>query len=126
MKKNMLIATCSFLFTHCQPNEKYRTTIQQSGGYRYESVTNDPTNTRIYTLDNGLKVYLSKLDNSPRIQTFTVIKAGSKNDPANNTGLAHYLEHMMFKGTDQFGTKNYSEEKVLLDSIESLFNHYGN
>lgn len=125
MKKNMLIATCIFLFTHCQPNEKYRTTIQQSGGYSYESVTNDPTNTRIYTLDNGLKVYLSKLDNSPRIQTFTVIKAGSKNDPANNTGLAHYLEHMMFKGTDQFGTKNYSEEKVLLDSIESLFNHYG-
>lgn len=75
------------LFLQCQPNNDHSTQFQTSNGYRYETVTNDPTNTRIYTLDNGLKVYLSRYEDSPRIQVFTAIKAGGKNDPANNTGL---------------------------------------
>ena len=54
---------------------------------------------RIYTLKNGLKVYLSVNKDAPRIQTYIAVKAGSTYDPADNTGLAHYLEHMMFKGT---------------------------
>ena len=60
----------------------------------------------IYTLDNGLKVYLSVNNEKPRIQTYIAVRTGSKNDPAETTGLAHYLEHLMFKGTNHFGTIN--------------------
>ena len=90
----------------------------------YEFVENDPLNARIYTLDNGLKVYLSSYDDAPRIQTSIAIKAGSKNDPADATGLAHYLEHMLFKGTDKYGSLDYNQEKVLLDKIEDLYEEY--
>ena len=90
----------------------------------YEFVENDPLNARIYTLDNGLKVYLSSYDDAPRVQTSIAIKAGSKNDPADATGLAHYLEHMLFKGTDKYGSLDYKQEKVLLDKIEDLYEEY--
>ena len=90
----------------------------------YEFVENDPLNARIYTLDNGLKVYLSSYDEAPRVQTSIAIKAGSKNDPADATGLAHYLEHMLFKGTDKYGSLDYKQEKVLLDKIEDLYEEY--
>ena len=72
----------------------------------YESVPNDPMKTRIYTLDNGLKVYISVNKEKPRIQTYIAVRTGSRNDPAETTGLAHYLEHIMFKGTDKFGNSN--------------------
>ncbi|MDL2239541.1 insulinase family protein [Bacteroidales bacterium OttesenSCG-928-K03] len=94
--------------------------------YPYETVKNDPLNTRIYTLDNGLKVYMSVNDEQPRIQTYITVKVGGKNDPAETTGLAHYFEHLMFKGTEQFGTQNYEAEKPLLDEIERLFEVYRN
>jgi predicted Zn-dependent peptidase len=90
----------------------------------YETVAGDPMNTRIYTLKNGLKVYLSVYKNEPRIQTYIAVKAGSKNDPADATGLAHYLEHMLFKGTDKFGTKDFAKEKPLIDKIEALYEVY--
>ena len=77
----------------------------------YESVPNDPMKTRIYTLDNGLKVYISVNKEKPRIQTYIAVRTGSRNDPAETTGLAHYLEHIMFKGTDKFGTSNYEAER---------------
>jgi zinc protease len=92
--------------------------------YNYTFVPGDPMDTRIYTLDNGLKVYLSRYTDAPRIQVLVPVKAGGKFDPAENTGLAHYLEHMMFKGNDQFGSIDWPAEKVLLDSIENMFNHY--
>ena len=66
----------------------------------YEEVKGDPLKARIYTLENGLKVYLTYYDDAPRIQTNIAVRAGSKNDPENATGLAHYLEHMLFKGTE--------------------------
>ena len=93
--------------------------------YDYKTVEGDPMNTRIYTLDNGLKVYLSVNREEPRIQTYIAVRVGAKNDPAENTGLAHYFEHLMFKGTEQFGTQNYALEKPLLDSIEAKFEYYG-
>jgi len=93
-------------------------------GYKYEEVTNDPTQTRIYTLNNGLKVYLSVNKDEPRAMSFIATHAGSVNDPAETTGLAHYLEHMMFKGTANFGTSNWSAEKPLLDSISNLFEQH--
>lgn len=92
--------------------------------YKYISYPNDPLQTRIYTLDNGLTVYLSKNNKEPRIYTAIPVKAGSKNDPADATGLAHYLEHMLFKGTDKFGTKNYVQEKIYLDQIYALYEQY--
>jgi len=92
--------------------------------YKYESVPNDPLNARIYTLDNGLKVYLTVYKDAPRIQTLIPVLVGGKNDPADNTGLAHYFEHLMFKGTKQFGTVDYETEKPYLDKIEDLFEVY--
>jgi predicted Zn-dependent peptidase len=53
-----------------------------------------------------------------------VTKAGSKNDPSDNTGLAHYLEHMLFKGTDKYGTLDFQKEKELLIQIEGLYEDY--
>jgi predicted Zn-dependent peptidase len=90
----------------------------------YESAKNDPTNARVYNLENGLKVYLTTYKDAPRVQTYIAINAGSKNDPADATGLAHYLEHMLFKGTDKYGTLDYTSEKVLLDQIEGLYEKY--
>ena len=95
-----------------------------SCGYRYKSVEGDATATRIYTLSNGLKVYMSVNKEQPRLQTMIAVRVGSKNDPAETTGLAHYFEHLMFKGTDKFGTQNYEAEKPLLDEIERLFEVY--
>ncbi|MGI4738185.1 MAG: M16 family metallopeptidase [Janthinobacterium lividum] len=92
--------------------------------YRYETAPNDPLGVRVYTLANGLKVYLSDYKNAPRIQTYLAVRAGSKNDPATATGLAHYLEHMVFKGTSRLGTKDWSKEKPELDKIEGLYETY--
>ena len=92
--------------------------------FKYESVPNDPMKARIYTLDNGLKVYMTVNKDQPRIQTYIAVKVGGKNDPAETTGLAHYFEHLMFKGTENFGTQNYGLEKPMLDEIEALFETY--
>ena len=91
---------------------------------QYESVKNDPLNTKIYTLDNGLKVYLSVYKDAPRVQTYIAVRAGSKNDPADATGLAHYLEHMLFKGTDKYGSLDFEKEAPMLDKIEALYEEY--
>jgi predicted Zn-dependent peptidase len=92
--------------------------------YTYESVKGDLLNARIYTLANGLKVYLSVYKDAPRIQTYIATKAGSKSDPADATGLAHYLEHLLFKGTDKYGSLDYAKEKVELEKIEALYESY--
>lgn len=92
--------------------------------YAFESVAGDPMHTRIYTLDNGLKVYMSVNKEKPRLQTYIAVRTGSRNDPKETTGLAHYLEHLMFKGTRQFGTSDYEAERPLLDSIEQRFETY--
>ena len=95
-----------------------------SSKYTYETVPDDPLQARIYTLDNGLKVYMSVNPDEPRIQTYIAVRVGGKNDPAETTGLAHYFEHLMFKGTTNFGTQNYEAEKPLLDQIEQQFEVY--
>jgi predicted Zn-dependent peptidase len=92
--------------------------------YKYESVPGDPLQARIYHLDNGLTVYLSDYKDAPRIQTYVAVRAGSKNDPATATGLAHYLEHMVFKGTSRLGTQDWIKEKAELDKIEALYEVY--
>src|SRR5690554_1517450 len=92
-----------------------------ANGYSYEIVDNDPSGTRVYTLDNGLKVYLAQNKDEPRIQTYIPVRTGSNNDPEDNTGLAHYLEHMLFKGTSEIGSYDWEKEKVLLKEISDLY-----
>lgn len=86
-----------------------------------ETVPNDPMNVKIGTLSNGMKVYMSVYKDAPRVQTLIATRAGSKNDPADATGLAHYLEHMLFKGNSHFGTKDWAKEKVELQVISDLY-----
>ena len=73
------------------------------------------------TLENGLTVYLSPNPEEPRFNAEIVVRAGSKHDPETNTGLAHYLEHLLFKGTRSFGTENFSNEEPLLQQISDLY-----
>ena len=98
--------------------------VMSSCKKEYATIKGDPTNTRIYTLDNGLTVYLTPMDKEPRIQTYIAVRVGSKNDPSETTGLSHYLEHIMFKGTTNFGTTNYEAEKPYLDQIQEEFEKY--
>ena len=92
--------------------------------YEYKTYENDPLNVREYTLKNGLKVFMSVYKDAPRIQTYIAVRAGSKNDPKETTGLAHYLEHMLFKGSHQLGTTDWEREKVELQKIEELYEVY--
>ena len=86
-----------------------------------QAQTKDPLNTKEYTLENGLKVFISVNKVEPKIQTLIAVKAGSKFDPSETTGLAHYLEHLMFKGTPTLGTNNWETEKVILNKISDLY-----
>jgi zinc protease len=95
--------------------------IGQSNTKHLTSIPNDLYNVKEYTLKNGMKVYISVNKETPRIQTMIAVKAGSKYDPAQTTGLAHYLEHMMFKGTKRYGTINWPKESVQLDRISDLY-----
>lgn len=97
------------------------TSNKDKNGLTYETVENDPTGLRLYTLDNGLKVYLSQNSDEPKIQTYIAVRAGSNYDPKESTGLAHYLEHMVFKGTHKVGTADWETEKTYLDKISSLY-----
>ena len=89
--------------------------------YQHETDENDPLNTIIYTLDNGLKVYMSINQDEPRIQTNIAVNTGSKQDPSDATGLAHYLEHMLFKGTSKIGTVDWEKESKELKKISDLY-----
>jgi predicted Zn-dependent peptidase len=103
-------------------SDKYETIKKtDSNGYNYTEVTNDPLKTRIYTLDNGLKVFLSPNADEPRVTCLVGVRAGSTSDPVETTGLAHYFEHMMFKGTEEMGTINWEEESKLIKQIEELY-----
>jgi len=90
----------------------------------FETVPGDGMKAKIATLDNGLKIYMTVDKTEPRLQTMIAVRCGGKNDPSDNTGLAHYFEHMMFKGTEKLGTSDFEAEKPLLDEIESLFEVY--
>jgi predicted Zn-dependent peptidase len=125
MKKiNLLtVVTIALFILSCAPKDSNYETKSHSdaNGYSYETVENDPTGLRLYTLENGLKVYLSQNNDEPTIQTFIPVRAGSNYDPKESTGLAHYLEHMVFKGTDRLGTSDWEKEKVLIARISDLY-----
>ncbi len=105
-------------------NSKYKWANGRAAGYSYKYVTGDATQTRFYELGNGLTVILSPTKKQPRIQAYIAVKAGSKTDPASHTGLAHYLEHMMFKGTSAYGSLDWKKEQPLVNAITSLYEQY--
>ncbi|WP_425075396.1 M16 family metallopeptidase [Psychroserpens sp. S379A] len=124
-----LVAFVTFAFS-CKTensNKELAYTVEthkDANGFSYETVANDPTGLRLYTLDNGLKVYLSQNNDEPKIQTYIAVRAGSNYDPKESTGLAHYLEHMVFKGTSKIGTLDWEKEKVYLDQISDLYEQH--
>lgn len=118
----LLLIICHSLAISAQ--SKYQWKQATSGGYTYKFVTNDPMNTRFYTLKNGLSVILSPNKKEPRVAVKIAVRTGSNNDPNDHTGLAHYLEHLLFKGTDKFGSLDWPKEKPLLDSIDNLYEVY--
>lgn len=119
----LLLLSCTMHSTgSAQANYEWKE--GNSGGYTYRYVTEDPMQARFYTLKNGLTVVLSVNKKEPRIQTLIGVRAGSDNDPADHTGLAHYLEHLLFKGTDKFGSLDWNTEKNYLNEIENLYDTY--
>jgi len=120
--RKLLIVCAFFLVSIVAFGSEYTTkTKTDSKGYSYEYVENYNLEVRKYTLKNGLTVLLAQNDDAPRIQSFITVKAGSTYDPVETTGLAHYLEHMMFKGTSKLGSLDWEKEKVLLDQISDLY-----
>ncbi|MBV57018.1 MAG: peptidase M16, partial [Gammaproteobacteria bacterium] len=97
-------------------------------GYRRIDLANvnDPLDAQIFQLDNGLKVYLTENHEAPRFYAEIAVRAGSKHDPADATGLAHYLEHLLFKGNQHLGTLDYTAEKPYLDRIVELYEQHFN
>lgn len=124
--KNKLLALSFFLLigSGVMAQSGYQWKTATTDGYTYKYVTNDPTKSRFYTLKNGLTVILSQNVKEPTIEFRMAVRAGSNTDPRTATGLAHYLEHLLFKGTDKFGTMDYTKEKPLLDKIDGLYEQY--
>lgn len=122
--QKFILLLCLSLLVACTGKNLKLTENKDKNGYSYQSVTNDPSGMRLYTLKNGLKVYLGVNKDEPRIMTMIAVRAGSNNEPEATTGLAHYFEHLMFKGTSSYGTRDWEKEKPLLDSISGLFELY--
>jgi len=74
---------------------------------------------KAYTLSNGLTVWLNEDHSQPKVFGSVVVRAGAKDSP--NTGIAHYFEHIMFKGNDKIGTIDFAAEKILLDDIAAQY-----
>jgi predicted Zn-dependent peptidase len=91
---------------------------------RFQTVPNDPFGVRLYQMKNGLKLYLCVNKNEPRIHTNIAVATGSKQDPAEFTGLAHYMEHLLFKGTSRIGSLNWEKEQVYLQQISDLYEQH--
>ena len=85
------------------------------------ALPDDPMAVTIHRLDNGLTVYISTDRDQPRISAQIAVRAGSRHDPEHSTGLAHYLEHMLFKGTEKLGTVDAAAERPHLQRIRGLY-----
>jgi predicted Zn-dependent peptidase len=74
-----------------------------------------------FTLDNGMKFIVMKDHSAPVVSFVILADVGSVDDPKQYTGLAHYCEHMAFKGTDEIGTKDYKKEKKTLEKLDAIY-----
>ncbi|MBI3507620.1 MAG: insulinase family protein [Proteobacteria bacterium] len=84
-------------------------------------VAGDRMDVTVHRLSNGMTVYLSPNDLEPRVAAFIAVRAGGRHDPDDSTGMAHYLEHMLFKGSTKLGSADYAKEKPHLDRISALY-----
>ena len=117
LRRNLTILLVLTVFTWAIPID---------AGYKLINKPNaaDPMSVHIYQLDNGLTVYLTENPEEPRFYAEISVRVGGKHDPAESTGLAHYLEHLLFKGTRRLGTLDYEKEKVYIDRIEALYEEH--
>ena len=113
----------TLLATGCS-NEAAVKAVQDAQGRTYTYVADDPVQARTYRLANGLTVMLARNDREPRIRSLIAVRAGSADDPARSTGLAHYFEHMMFKGNAQLGALDWEKEQPLLEELAALFEQH--
>jgi predicted Zn-dependent peptidase len=74
-----------------------------------------------FTLDNGMKFIVLERPQAPVVSFMLYADVGAVNEADGETGVAHYLEHLAFKGTQQIGTKNYAAEKAVLDKMDTVF-----
>jgi len=74
-----------------------------------------------FTLDNGMKFIVLERHQAPVVSFMLYADVGAVNEAEGETGVAHYLEHLAFKGTRQIGTKDYDAEKVLIDKMDTVF-----
>ena len=129
-KAKLLLALGSALFLNActEPTQEQASLLDATSAYTRidERDSNDPLNASIYELDNGLRVYLTENHEEPRFYAEIAVRAGSKHDPADATGLAHYLEHLLFKGNQHLGTLAYEAEKPHLDRITALYEEHFN
>jgi len=121
MKRIFLITALIALIGSAPASGAEMKTATDTAGNPYSYIPNDPFDARIYRLPNGLTLFLSRNPARPRVSVLTIVRAGSTDEPENSTGLAHYFEHMMFKGTSCMGTLDWKKEKELLDRISALF-----
>ncbi|MGH9783110.1 MAG: insulinase family protein, partial [Terriglobia bacterium] len=73
------------------------------------------------TLKNGMRVLMVERHDSPTVALYLLFKVGGVDDPQGKTGIAHMLEHMMFKGTQSYGTSNFKAEGPLMGKIDGLY-----
>lgn len=74
-----------------------------------------------FTLANGMHFIIIERHDAPVVSFNSYVNAGAVNDPSGETGIAHMMEHMAFKGTETIGTKNYPAEKAALDQVERVY-----
>ncbi|MCA9656644.1 MAG: insulinase family protein [Myxococcales bacterium] len=86
-----------------------------------QPLADDPMGVTIHRLSNGMTVYISTDRQKPRFSAWIGVRAGSRMDPADSTGLAHYLEHMLFKGTDEYGTLDADKEAPHVERVRQLY-----
>ena len=118
--KFLLLTSLTALLFGCNENATNERSMDYQSDYRRidSDQATDPLGAKIYELSNGLKVYLTENHEEPRFYAEIAVRAGSKHDPADATGLAHYLEHLLFKGTTELGTLNYEAEKPFLEKAK--------
>ncbi len=86
-----------------------------------QPLADDPMQVTVHRLSNGMTVYVSVDRQKPRYIGWIGVRAGSRHDPASSTGLAHYLEHMLFKGTDDYGTLDAEKEAPHVERVRQLY-----
>ena len=119
-----LLACFAAVLLSFAPPELEPTLEASAPSFAFERFADDPIGVRQFVLDNGLTVLLSENHERPEVFGAVVVRTGGKNDPADNTGMAHYLEHMLFKGTQSLGTSDWAAEQPLQQQIIDLYERH--